>query len=46
MEVNKKYITIPKGFFKKLKWKVNLPTFKCKYCKGDVLDTPTNRLKF
>ena len=40
------YIKIPKGFFKKLKYKINLPTFKCKFCGGDVLLTPTNLAKY
>ena len=40
-----KTIKIPKNFFKKLKWKVKLPTIKCIICGEDVLNTPTNRLK-
>ena len=37
-------IKIPKEFFNKLKWKVKIPTIKCKQCGEDILDTPTNRL--
>ena len=37
-------IKIPKAFFNKLKWKVKIPTIKCKQCGEDILDTPTNRL--
>jgi hypothetical protein len=44
--LNMEAIKIPKGFFYKMKWKIKLPTFKCKICEKDVLDTPLNRLKY
>jgi len=36
---------IPKGFFKKLKYDVKIPTIKCSICNQNILDTPTNRIK-
>ena len=40
-----RYVPIQKEFFKKFKWRLELPTIKCKVCGEDILDTPTNRLK-
>jgi hypothetical protein len=42
--MKKKIIKIPKDFFKDLKFKIDLPTFKCS-CGKEVLDTPANRLE-
>lgn len=42
----KKYIKIPKNFFKDLKFDIKVPTFVCKFCGEGVLLTPTNLLKF
>lgn len=39
-------IKIPKGFFNKLKYKISLPTFKCKYCNKNVLWTFNNIIKY
>lgn len=42
----KRYIKIPKDYFKDVDFKITLPTIKCKICGQDILDTPQNRMKF
>ena len=43
--MNKKLIKVPKGFFKKLKCDIKIPTIKCAMCGQKVLDTPSNRIR-
>lgn len=38
----KKEIKIYKEFYRKLDYKIKLPSFKCKICGQEILLTPTN----
>ena len=40
--MRKEYIKTSKEVWNKIKHKISFPTFKCKYCGGDVLDIPSN----
>lgn len=42
--MKEKYITIPKVFFKDVKYELKVPTFICS-CGEEVLDCPKNRLQ-